>query len=141
MHPAEFVVRQSNLDNEMNTISEQKKQEQVKMMNRLACSRAQRLPTIRAPADHAERERQTTTNVPIALQHLWTGLNKKIHHQGFSINCQTHNHQSFRNQKRERASDRGRIKKHASRKRGLLQRPFSFHTIMRRPLRTSGSVI
>ena len=45
-------------------------------MTHLACSGARRLPTIRAPADLA-RERQTTTNAPIALQHLWAESNKK----------------------------------------------------------------
>ena len=98
MHPAKFVVRQwqSNLENEMNTLSEQKKQKQVKMMTRLPCSGARRLLTIRAPADRAARERRTTTNVPIALQHLWTGSNKKIHHHGFSIDCQTTTTESSR---------------------------------------------
>ena len=92
------------------------------MMTRLACYGAQRLPTIRVPADQAVRKRQMTTNVPIALQHLWTGSNKKIHHHGFSIDCQT-NHQSFHNQKQQGASDRNQTKKHASGKRGSCRDP------------------
>ena len=122
MHPVEFVVRQLNLENEMNTISEQEKQEQVKIMTRLACSDARRLPIIRAPADRAAQERQTTTNVPITFQHLRTVSNKEIHHHGFSIDCQT-NHQSFHNQKQQGASDRNQTKKHASGKRGSCRDP------------------
>ena len=58
------------------------------MMTHLACPIARRLPMIRAPADRAARERQTATNIQIALQHLWTGSNKKIHHHGLSIDCE-----------------------------------------------------
>ena len=43
------------------------------------------VPIPHSPADCAAREQQTATNVSIALQHLWTGSNKKIHHCQFSV--------------------------------------------------------
>ena len=50
------------------------------MMTRLACFGTRRLPTIRAPADCAARERQTDC-APTFVD----GIKKKIHHHGFSI--------------------------------------------------------